>query len=91
MWGIIIAVAPIHVRSDANLFVVVDADGSLRAVLCAGEGREQKAREDRNNGDDNEQFDECEASGMGADFHTVSQPQPESGGKQLCPFLVPVW
>ena len=58
----IIVIAKIELDANANLAGVGNAGRLLRRFLCLGENGEQNRGENRNDGDDDEQFDEGEAS-----------------------------
>ena len=49
-------------QSESELFVVIDADGLVRFFFGAREGRKKHARENGNDGDDNEEFDQRECA-----------------------------
>ena len=55
-------VGRIHHGREKDLLLVVQIDGQLRAFLGLAQGGKQHAREDRDDGDDDKQFDEGETA-----------------------------
>ena len=55
-----VVIADIHPEADGDLAKVVFANGEIGQTFSAREGRQQKAGEDRDDGDDDEEFDQSE-------------------------------
>jgi hypothetical protein len=51
----------IHAHANADLAEVVDARGFMSAIPGTGQRGQEQAREDRDDGDNHEQFDEGES------------------------------
>jgi len=55
-----VGVVIIQMAGDEHLTLVVDAGGRLPSLFGLGQRRQQHRRQDRDNGDDHEQFDQGE-------------------------------
>jgi len=51
-------------RSHHQLFLIVDAGDASGFLARLGQRRQKHASQDRNDGDDYKQFNQCEASGL---------------------------
>lgn len=65
MAGIFAVIRQVEGECQAHLFQIVEAFGLLGLGLGLGKSREQHAGENRNNGDDDQQFNQCEGLARG--------------------------
>ena len=61
---VVVVVVRVHVEAQLQLTKVVDAIDGLRAGPATAQHRQQQAGENRNDGDDHEQFDERESAAL---------------------------
>ncbi len=54
----VVIVAEVDVPGEANLFEIAQGVGGFSRILSLGEDREEDSGEDRDDGDDDEKFDE---------------------------------
>jgi len=84
-WELVVVFTSIHQRGQAELFEVA---GTLRDngfIFGASDGGKEHARQDRDDGNDDEQFDESKATrsrGAAKPFHRVFEGCPSDAGSQ---------
>lgn len=62
-WHYIVVVVRVHVPAELELFEVAQASDGLRLALGFGERGQEHPRQDRDDGNDDEQLDEGESGG----------------------------
>ena len=70
----ILIVRRIHGIAQILLLLVGHAAGGVGLHLRLGEGRQEHSCQDCNNGNDHQQFDECEPCARGIGFHSDRNP-----------------
>lgn len=72
IWKSLVEIVGVEMEGEAELATVIEALHGLRFDLGAGESGEEQTGEDRNDGDDDQEFDESESAARGWRGHKDS-------------------